>query len=344
MRLCIDPSRSGIEGIANNRLSFRMRAAILGTTVLGVSRPAGFMQLVLFFTVCLIWGATWIALKFGLATVPPLIFAGTRFIAAGGALLLFLRLRGERLFVDKADIGRLAIMTATMVVACYALLFWGTLHVSSGLSAILNLATMPIALLAIGLAAGEETFSMRRAVAILCGTVGLVMLFGQRLATPSSDWLIELLGAIACASSAIVYALGSVLARPMLRRYSITLISGLTTFLGGWALTLIALAAEPGASAALAGDWGTMAWLGWLFLVLFGSLIAYTIYMGLLRDWGPSRAGTYAFVSPIVAVLLGAAVFDERLTLVEGLGMAGMLAGAWLSLMPTKALTVPVAR
>ncbi len=95
---------------------------------------------------------------------------------------------------------------------------------------------------------------------------------------------------------------------------------------------MISLAVEPGGRAALAGDWGLMAWLGWLFLVLFGSLCAFTMCMQLVRDWGPSRAGTYAFVSPIVAVLLGSAVLGERLSLLEGLGMAAMLAGAWLSL------------
>jgi drug/metabolite transporter (DMT)-like permease len=294
------------------------------------------MQLISFGAVCLIWGATWIAMKFGIAVVPPLIFAGTRFIAAGLALLLILRLRGEPLRLAGLDRGRLAAVTGTMVVACYALLFWGTQHVGAGLSAILNLATMPIALLAIGLAAGEEVFGMRRVAAILCGTLGLVLLFGQRLTVPSSGSLVELLGAIACAASAIVYALGSVLARPLLRRYSIALVSGLTTLIGGLVLSLIALAAEPGAMAALSGDWGLAAWLGWLFLVLFGSLFAFTIYMQLLRDWGPSRSGSYAFVSPIVAVLLGSAVFGERLSFLESLGMAAMLIGAWLSLMPMK--------
>jgi drug/metabolite transporter (DMT)-like permease len=302
------------------------------------------MQLILFAIICVIWGATWIALKFGVAAVPPLIFAGTRFIAAGAVLLLFLRLRGEALVIDKADRMRLALVTATIVVGCYALLFWGVQYVSSGLSAILNLATMPIALLAIGLAAGEEVFSARRAAAILCGTLGLVLLFGQRLTGPSSGSLIEFLGAIACASSAIVYSLGSVLARPLLRRYSVTLVSGLTTCFGGLALTLIALVAEPGAMKALSGDWGLPAWLSWLFLVVFGSLFAFTMYMQLIRDWGPSRSGSYAFVSPIVAVLLGSAVFGEHLNLPETFGMAAMLIGAWLSLMPARPKVMPATR
>jgi drug/metabolite transporter (DMT)-like permease len=292
------------------------------------------MQLIMFGAICLIWGATWIALKFGVAAVPPLIFAGTRFVVAGAAFLLFLRLRGESLRVDRSDGPRLAIVTATIVVGCYALLFWGVQYVGSGLSAILNLATMPIALLAIGLAAGEEVFTLRRGIAILCGTLGLVMLFWERLGGASAGSLVEFLGAVACAASAAVYALGSVLARPLLRRYSVALISGLTTSLGGPVLVLMALAAEPGAVRALSGDWGLAAWLGWLFLVVFGSLCAFTLYMRLILDWGPSRAGSYAFVSPIVAVLLGAAFFGERLTFLESLGMAAMLVGAWLSLLP----------
>jgi drug/metabolite transporter (DMT)-like permease len=294
------------------------------------------MQFILFALVCLIWGATWIALKFGIAAVPPLIFAGTRFIAAGATLTGYLAARGERLIVDACDMARLAGATLTMVVGTYALLFWGTLYVSSGLSAVLNLATIPIALLAIGLAAGEETFTPRKGVAVLCGSAGLAVLFAPRVAGASTGSPLELLGAAAVAGSAIAYALGSVLARPLLRRYSTTLISALTTLFGGLMLAAIALAFEPDAVSALKGDWGVMAWLGWLFLVLFGSLCAYTIYMRLLRDWGPARVGTYAFISPIVAVLLGAAVFHERLTAVEALGMLAMLAGAWLSLAPKR--------
>jgi drug/metabolite transporter (DMT)-like permease len=66
--------------------------------------------------------------------------------------------------------------------------------------------------------------------------------------------------------------------------------------------------------------------------------------MQLIRDWGPSRSGSYAFVSPIVAVLLGSAVFGEHLSLPESLGMAAMLVGAWLSLMPARPKAVQVAQ
>ena len=85
---------------------------------------------------------------------------------------------------------------------------------------------------------------------------------------------------------------------------------------------------------ALWGGWGTPAWAAWIFLVLFGSLAAYTIFLQLVREWGASRAGAYAFVSPAIAVLLGVWVFGEVVTLVDALGIATMLAGAWLTLRP----------
>lgn len=291
------------------------------------------MHIILFAAMCLIWGATWVALKFALATVPPLLLGGTRLVAAGALLTLYLWLRGESARIDRADVARLISSAILMMVATYALLFWGSIHVSSGLSAVLNLATIPIALLSIGLLANEETVDVRKGIALVLGTTGLTALFASRLETAVPGSTLELIGALAVTGSAIAYAWGSVVARPLLRRYPSVQISALTTLIGGCLLTLLSLASEPGAVAALRGQWGLMAWLGWLFLVLFGSLCAFTIYMRLLRDWGPTGAGTYAFVSPIIAIWLGALVFDEHVTPVEGVGMAAMLGGAALSLL-----------
>jgi len=82
--------------------------------------------------------------------------------------------------------------------------------------------------------------------------------------------------------------------------------------------------------AALDFKWGVAAWAGWLFLLLPGSLGATIIYFVLVRDWGASRAGTYAFVSPVIAVLLGVAVYGEAVGLLDALGMALMLGAAAL--------------
>ena len=279
---------------------------------------------------CLIWGLTWLAMKAGIAAAPPLVFAGTRFVVAGGVLTAWCLARGVPLPTTRDSLPRLAAVTLLMVAATYGLLFWGMLFVPSGLSAVLDLAVMPIALLLIGALLGEERLDRRRVAAIGVGTLGLLLLFGPKAIGAASGRVDELAGAAAILASSVTYAWGSVLARPLLRRCRPEALAGLTMTLGGVVLVAVAVAFEPGATAALRGQWGLHAWLGWLFLVLFGSLLAYTVYLRLLRDWGPVRAGSYAFVSPVIAVLVGIVALHEQLSLLDVLGMVAMLAGAGL--------------
>jgi drug/metabolite transporter (DMT)-like permease len=242
--------------------------------------------------------------------------------------------------IARADLPRLAAVTLLMISATYALLFWGAQFVSSGLAAILDLALLPVAMLAIAALLGEERFSRVRAAGVALGVAGLLLLFGPQALRGSqpeqgeAGTLMWYLGGGAIVLSALLYSLGSVLARPLLRAYPLGLVSGATTAAGGAVLLAGALALEPGAVAALSGRWGAAAWGSWVFLVLCGSLVAYTAYLRLVREWGASRAGSYAFVSPIIAVLLGVVVFGETVTGTDALGMAVMLAGAWITLRP----------
>jgi drug/metabolite transporter (DMT)-like permease len=106
-------------------------------------------------------------------------------------------------------------------------------------------------------------------------------------------------------------------------------------------MVVAALLFEPGAREALAGDWGQEAWLSWLFLVILGSLVSYTFYLTLVRDWGASRAGTYAFISPAIAVVLGAILLDERVRALDVVAMVIMGVAAWLALRDKTDLPVP---
>jgi drug/metabolite transporter (DMT)-like permease len=295
-----------------------------------------------FAIMCLVWGATWVAVKLGIEAVPPVFFAGTRFTAAGAILLGALWWQGGLRPIARTDLPRLALVTLLMITATYALLFWGAQFVSSGLAAILDLALMPVALLAIAALLGEERFSPARAAGVALGVAGLLLLFGPQVLNsggPDGDsargamWFA---GGAAIVLSALLYSLGSVLSRPLLRGYPPTLVSGVTTLGGGAALVAGALLLEPGAVAALSGRWGAAAWASWAFLVLFGSLVAYTAFLHLVREWGASRAGSYAFVSPVIAVLLGVAAFGETVTATDALGMGAMLVGAWLTLRPAE--------
>ncbi len=284
----------------------------------------------LFTLMCLIWGATWLAMKLAVASVSPIFFAGTRFVAAGMVLLIFAGLRGEMRRLARPELGRLLTVQLLMVVLTYAPLFWGIRHVPSGLTAVLDLALMPVSLLGFGIVLGEENWSLARVAALGFGFAGLAVLFGPQIVLPADP--LGLLGAAAIVFSAVVYSLGSVIARPLTKTTSPTFMAGLTLLPGGLVLTLGALAFEPGALDAARFAWDAAAWGSWLFLVIFGSLIAFTAYMRLIAVWGPARAGSYAYLSPVIAVLLGVLALGEKVGPRDGFGMGVLLVAAFCSL------------
>ncbi len=283
----------------------------------------------LFIVMCLIWGLTWLAIKTGVERVPPLFFAGTRFAVAGAVLLAWGYAAGERPAIARADWRAFLFASLLLIVGTYSLLFWGMQLVPSGLAAVINLSLTPTALLALGLAYGEERFSLRQTSAVLLGIAGLVVLFrpGGGASGGAEPW-----GIAAIVGGTVAYAWGSVLSRPLLRRYSPIFVSAVTCLVGGAILIAMALILEPIGGDTLSAFAAPAVLASWLFLVLFGSLVAFTIYLRLVRDWGTARAGLYAFVSPAIAVAVGITVSGERPRATDFLGMAIMLAATWFAL------------
>ncbi|MDK4731510.1 EamA family transporter [Rhizobium sp. CNPSo 3490] len=285
-----------------------------------------------FLILCLVWGLTWIAVKTGIETVPPMMFAATRFLCAG-LLLLGWSLRSRRIsFAANRDFGRLVIASLLMITLCYGPLFWGMQFVASGTAAVIEMSLTPLALLGFGILLGEERWSGARALAMIIGMIGLSFLFSPSIEMTSLSGSAAIVGLLAISWSAVSSAWGSVLAKPLITRYGSTLVSGCTTLIGGAGLFLSSLAFEPEAAASLVTPWNWQAVAGWLFLVLFGSLIGYSIYLQLIRDIGPARAGSFAFVSPIVAVAVGVMMAGEALTAAGMFGMILMLLAAAMCL------------
>ncbi len=282
----------------------------------------------LFALMCLIWGLTWIAIKTGVEALPPLTFAAWRFLAAGTLLLMLAGpIKAAGLLRQQAL--RLVVAALLVNTACYGFLFWGMAFVASGLAAVVNLALIPAGLFGLGLLLREQCFVRRQAAALAIGVGGLVLLFWPRLEiSGNSD---ELLGLAAIVAGTLAYCLGSLLARPVLQHASPLSVAGLLTLIGGFGLLILALSFEPLGKLALSRFLSAPVLASWLFLVLGGSLAAFTIYLKLLRDWGPSQAGLYAFVSPLIAVALGVAVFDETFGPYEIAGSAIMLSAVGLA-------------
>jgi drug/metabolite transporter (DMT)-like permease len=286
---------------------------------------------VLFAILCLVWGATWLAMKTSVGAVPPGFFAGTRWTAAGLVLLAWRWRRGLPVRIGFARVGRMVALAVLMIALNASLILYGLRHVGSGLASVITSGFTPVSLLGFSLLLGEEKFSARQAGAIGLGLAGILVLFGPSAIRGDLSWD-EVGGAALILIGCVCYCAGTVLARPVMRSLSPAHIATVTNLIGGTTLLALSLGFEPGAWEAASGAWGWAAWGGWLFLLLPSSLGATIIYFVLVRDWGPSRAGTYAFVSPVIAVLLGVMVYGERLGVSDAAGMALMLGAAAIAL------------
>ena len=284
----------------------------------------------MFAALCLLWGMTWIAMKLGTAVVPPALFGGLRWSAAGLIMLTALRLRGP-LRLPWHLAGRIAIVAVLLITVNQLFMLYSLRLVGSGLASVISCALSPLSLLGFAVAMGQERLSRRSLAAMGLGVLGIFVLFGPAALAGRLDGLV-LVGAAGIGVGTLVYSAASVLARPMMRTVSPLLLAAVVNLTGGLMLLAVSLAVEPGAWGALDLRWGVTAWGAWLFLVGPAALGASTVFFVLVRDWGASKTGSYAFVSPIVAVLLGLVVSGEALHPVDAVGMGLMLAAAWVAL------------
>lgn len=283
------------------------------------------LDLGLFVVMCLVWGSTWIAAKAGITAVPPIFFAAARFVLVGGILLALVP--GIRGLLVGPVAARVWLTGSLVNTGTYALLLWGMQHVASGVAGLVNLPMVAIGLYGLALLRGEERLSWRHPVALLLGLAGLLALF-HRDSGLRGDAL-EFWGVAAILAGTLSYCLGSVLSRPLLQQGVTPFqLTGAQAVAGALGLGLLSLVLEPLSWRSLATLAEPLPLASLLFMVLLGTFTAYTIYLRLMRNWGAARAGLYAFVSPVVALLLGRLVFDEPLGVEQALAAALLLGAA----------------
>jgi drug/metabolite transporter (DMT)-like permease len=294
------------------------------------------LQRAMFAFICFVWGTTWLAMKIGIATVSPGVFAGLRWSLAGAILLSIRHFRGERVLPPPRLWLRLTFVSFVLISMNQVIQLYGLKYITAGLGAVISSALTPLALLVFSVALGQERFSPRRFGAILLGIIGVLMLFGPAAIAGTLDaW--RIIGAAGVAVGTLCYTLGSVMTRPMMRTLEPVQLAGLTDLIGGLIMLFVALAVEPGAWESMRLHWGWPAFLAWLYLLVPGALLSTTMYFLLVRDWGASRPGTFAFISPVIAVTIGCSFFGEELDWGEAVGMVLMLVGAFLALRPAAA-------
>jgi drug/metabolite transporter (DMT)-like permease len=277
--------------------------------------------LVAFGIIYFVWGSTFLAIRVGVRDVPPFLLASLRFLAAGLALCAWTIARGGRL-PDRRE-WRSAFLLAVLIFVCdYGLLFWAEQRVPSGMAAVM-LATIP-AFMALSeiLILGTQRFTPRLGLALLVGIGGVAVLVSRTLDLGGAP--IDPTGAAALIVAALSWSIASALSRKLPLPASKPMSSGAQMFAGGLLLAL--------ASAALGEFHGfdpravpRAAWLSLLYLIVAGSILGFTAYVWLLHHESPTKVGTYAYVNPVVAVLIGYFFAGEPLGLRTALGTAFVL-------------------
>jgi drug/metabolite transporter (DMT)-like permease len=262
-------------------------------------------------TVYLIWGTTYLAIRVVNETMPPLLSAGVRFLVAGAALYAWAIRRGDR----EGDRPTMIQWRSALIVGALLLVggnggvVWAERTVPSGVVALI-IALVPLWMALFDRLALRRSLGARTVVGLVLGFGGTALLVGQGVDAGSFD----LRGAMFAVGASIAWATGSLYSRnaPLPRRPFVG--NGMQQLLGGALLVLAGtLVGELGSIHP--DEFSTASLLALGYLIVFGSLIAFTSYLWLLRNARTTLVATYAYVTPVVAVFLGWLILDEQVGL-----------------------------
>jgi drug/metabolite transporter (DMT)-like permease len=272
--------------------------------------------LLAFAMVYFVWGSTYLAIRVGVREVPPFLLAAMRFLVAGLVLYGWMIARGER-----SPSGRqwtsAFILAFLIFVLDYGLLFWAEQRVPSGIAAVM-MATIPVFMaMSEIILLRTQRLTVRLALALLIGMGGVTVLMSHSLSLGGAP--IDRAGAVALIIASMSWSLASALTLKMPLPPSKVMSSGAQMFAGGVLLAL---------TAAALGEFRIFrprtvspeAWFSLLYLIVAGSIIAFTAYLWLIHHESPTKVGTYAYVNPVVAVLVGYFLGGEPLGLRTMLG------------------------
>jgi drug/metabolite transporter (DMT)-like permease len=275
------------------------------------SQPRAWKVLLAFAIIYFVWGSTYLAIRVGVREVPPFLLAGVRFLVAGLVLYGWMRARGTPSPTAR-EWGAASLLATLIFVLDYGLVFRAERRVPSGITAVI-MATIPVFM-----AFGEIVFlrtqrlTLRLAIALLVGMAGVAVLVGRSLvgrffvehSMTLSEAPVDTAGACALLVGAISWSVAASLSRKLPSPAAKAMSSGAQMLAGGVLLTLTAVPLGEFRGFHVQAVSGR-AWFALAYLIVAGSIVAFTAYVWLLHHESPTRVGTYAYVNPVVAVLLG---------------------------------------
>jgi len=274
--------------------------------------------------ICLIWGTTYLVLRIAVLHFPPLLFVTVRQILAGALLIGFVLLSRKVLWPDLAHVKRQAIAGFFMISLGNGLVAWAEVLIPSGVAAVIC-SLMPVMVILINLSINkDERPTVAIAVGIILGLAGIMMIFGEHLSEFSN---VEYQMGIALLFVAVVsWAGGSVWLKRRGNDGNPFMNAGLQMFFGGIWLIPSTLLFDDLSNV----TWSNEAFYSFLYLVFIGSIVAYACYSYVLRKLPMTIVSLYAYVNPIVAVLLGWIVLNERLNIKIGIAILVTVAGIYI--------------
>ena len=265
------------------------------------TQPRAWKVLLAFAIIYFVWGSTFLAIRVGVREVPPFLLAGMRFLVAGLVLYGWMRAKGTPSPTAR-EWGSASLLAILIFVFDYGLLFWAEKRVPSGVAAVM-MATIPVfmAIAEIGILRTQR-LTARLAIALLVGIGGVAVLVSHSVTFGEAP--INTAGACALIVAAISWSIAASLSRKVPLPAAKAMSSGAQMFAGGVFLTLTAvLLGEFRGFHVQAVSRG--AWLALVYLIVAGSIIGFTAYVWLIHHESPTKVGTYAYVNPVVAVLVG---------------------------------------
>lgn len=272
------------------------------------------------------WGSTFLATRFGVEVLPPFVLASSRFLIAAPIVMSLCLILKVPVLPTRREFGLLALIGILMLGTGTPGIIWSQQYLPSGLAALLA-ATIPLYAALIETFLPNDGSLPRRAwIGIIVGFGGLAFLLWPSLRSSLHGDSRQILAAGAALVGAFSWTCASVISRRTQLRVDGLAAAGWQLLAGGLFNLCLALALGHYHHAV----WGRQAWGSIAYLVAFGSLGGFTAYIYLLNHVPVSKVATYAYVNPVIAVILGALVLGERLAPVEYIGMGAILLAVFL--------------
>jgi drug/metabolite transporter (DMT)-like permease len=290
-------------------------------------KPALWLILVAFACTYIIWGTTYLAILIGLETLPPFIMAAIRFLIAGSVLLIIAAIRGEKIWVQ--GVYKNMLLGIVILTGGQGLLAWAELYIPSGYAAIL-VSTLPLWYVLLDRKNWKIYFKNRLIITgLILGFGGILLLFKKYLGTSTGTSVLQLLGLLAVLGACVCWAAGTLYSKNNVNKSSIFINLG-WQLIGGFLSCLLIGFISGELTGFSFANVSLNSWLATLYLAVAGSLIAFIAFTWLMTVRPAAIVGTYAYINPVIAVLLGWLMANESITLFQVAGMIIILFSAFL--------------